>query len=93
MPEIEAFIARFGLKQSESFRLLEKADVNGEQARPVFHYMQNMLPGAFGNFIKWNFTKFLVDPSGIPISRYSPKTSPLAMEEDIVAALDAAVGR
>ncbi|KAG4133155.1 hypothetical protein ERO13_D08G078300v2 [Gossypium hirsutum] len=37
--------------------------------------------------IKWNFTKFLVDKDGNVLSRYSPTTTPLAIEGDIKKAL------
>jgi len=30
----------------------------------------------FGGRIKWNFTKFLIDPDGKPLKRFSPNTSP-----------------
>lgn len=28
------------------------------------------------SFIKWNYTKFLVDKEGNPVKRYSPNTEP-----------------
>ncbi|KUF82898.1 Glutathione peroxidase [Phytophthora nicotianae] len=60
-----------------------KHDVNGSNARPVFTYLKAKLPGTFGNYIKWNFTKFLVDRNGQPYKRYAPKDLPLSFEEDI----------
>ncbi|ETK97297.1 hypothetical protein L917_00114, partial [Phytophthora nicotianae] len=41
------------------------------------------LPGSFGDFVKWNFTKFLVDRNGQPYKRFAPKDRPLSFEEDI----------
>lgn len=35
------------------------------------------------NDIKWNFTKILVDRSGMPVNRYSPIESPDVIEKDI----------
>ncbi|MGE8390473.1 MAG: glutathione peroxidase, partial [Pseudomonas sp.] len=33
--------------------------------------------------IKWNFTKFLVDPASGKVVRYAPTTKPQALEADI----------
>ncbi|KAG3057634.1 hypothetical protein PC121_g14740, partial [Phytophthora cactorum] len=35
------------------------------------------------DFVKWNFTKFLVDRNGQPYKRFAPKDRPLSFEEDI----------
>lgn len=40
-----------------------------------------------GDSVKWNFTKFLIDAEGNPVSRHEPWKSPLEMEDDIVALL------
>ncbi|OWZ02959.1 Phospholipid hydroperoxide glutathione peroxidase, partial [Phytophthora megakarya] len=72
------------VKQYEvTFPLFEKHDVNGSNARPIFTYLKAKLPGTFGNYIKWNFTKFLVDRNGQPFKRYAPTDLPLSFEEDI----------
>ncbi len=39
------------------------------------------------NDIKWNFTKFLLDKSGMPVYRYSPIESPDVLEKDLAALL------
>jgi len=36
-----------------------------------------------GDEIKWNFTKFLIDPSGRVIQRYEPYEAPIDFEKDI----------
>ena len=33
--------------------------------------------------IKWNFTKFLVNKEGEPVSRYAPSTTPDKIQSDI----------
>lgn len=66
-----------------TFQLFEKGDVNGANAQPVFKYLKKKLGGFFGNGIKWNFTKFLVDRHGKPVKRFAPVTKPEAMEDDI----------
>ena len=72
--EIAAFCERnFGV----TFPLFSKIDVNGENADPLFVYLQKEKPGLLGSEkIKWNFTKFLVDAKGKVVERYAPNTEP-----------------
>ena len=42
----------------------------------VYTYLRGELPGA----IPWNFAKFLVDPDGKVVARFSPRTQPTATE-------------
>lgn len=62
-----------------TFQLSEKIKVNGENGHPVYTYLKSQLKGN----IKWNFTKFLVSPTGEPLRRYSPATKPETIEKDI----------
>ena len=66
-----------------TFPLTEKILVNGKDTHPIFNYLKDQLPGKLGKRIKWNFTKFLVTPEGIPFKRYAPTFKPASMEEDI----------
>lgn len=66
-----------------TFQLTEKILVNGKDTHPIFKYLKDQLPGKLGRRIKWNFTKFLVTPDGIPLKRYAPTFKPASMEEDI----------
>lgn len=78
--EIMAFVKKFNAK----FSFFEKNDVNGAHARPVFTYLKAKLPtSSFGSFVKWNFTKFLVDRNGQPFKRFSPYDLPTSFENDI----------
>ncbi len=64
--------------------MFAKIEVNGDGADPLYDYLKKEAPGALGTkAIKWNFTKFLVDPSGKVLKRYSPATKPAAIEKDI----------
>lgn len=65
------------------FLMMEKIDVNGEHAHPLYKYLKEQLPGLFGTRIKWNFTKFLIDKKGQPIKRYAPTTKPSKLKKDI----------
>ena len=57
---------------------------NGDETHPFYKALMNSLDnGVYGPGLKWNFAKFLCGPDGVPIKRYSPKTNPLAFEDDI----------
>ena len=66
-----------------TFPLLQKIDVNGSNAHPLFVWLRQECPGLFGTTIKWNFTKFLVDKQGRALSRFAPMTSPTSLREKI----------
>jgi glutathione peroxidase len=76
-------IVSFAKHYNAQFQLFEKADVNGARARPVFTFLKAKLPGTFGSFVKWNFTKFLVDRNGMPFKRFAPTDKPFSLEGDI----------
>ncbi|MFT4752998.1 MAG: glutathione peroxidase [Salibacteraceae bacterium] len=67
-----------------TFQLTKKIDVNGTHTDPVFKYLKGELGGFLGSRIKWNFTKFLIRPDGIPYKRYAPTTTPSKIEKDII---------
>jgi len=66
-----------------TFQLTEKIDVNGDGTHPIFGYLKNELGGFLTKKIKWNFTKFLISPEGIPYKRYAPTTRPEKIEKHI----------
>jgi len=71
-----------------TFPLFSKIKVNGEDAHPLFVYLKSRKKGVLGSEgIKWNFTKFLVDPSGTVVKRYGSRDAPAAIEPDIVPLL------
>ncbi|XP_019172588.1 PREDICTED: probable glutathione peroxidase 2 [Ipomoea nil] len=65
------------------FPIFEKIDVNGKNIAPLYQYLKSEKGGVFGDSIKWNFTKFLVNREGKVVERYGPSTSPLKFEKDI----------
>jgi glutathione peroxidase len=78
--EIQSFCQlNFGL----TFPVFSKIDVNGNNAHPLYQYLRSEKRGVFGNNIKWNFTKFLVDKEGNVIKRYAPTVKPMKIEKDI----------
>lgn len=66
-----------------TFPIFKKVDVNGDGAHPIFKYLKSELKGTFGNQVKWNFTKFLIDAEGNPVKRFGPTTKPEKIEKDI----------
>ncbi len=71
-----------------SFSMMEKIDVNGSGAHPLYQWLSAEAPGLLGSkAIKWNFTKFLVGKDGAVLKRYAPTDTPDSMSKDIEAAL------
>ncbi|XP_012474021.1 probable glutathione peroxidase 2 [Gossypium raimondii] len=65
------------------FPIFDKVEVNGKNAAPLYRFLKSEKGGYFGDAIKWNFTKFLVNKEGKVVERYAPTTSPLNIEKDI----------
>ena len=67
-----------------TFPLMEKVDVNGADASPLFDWMKGEAKGLMGSrSIKWNFTKFLIDREGRVVARYAPTDKPENIAGDI----------
>ncbi|MCW3787408.1 glutathione peroxidase [Plebeiibacterium sediminum] len=66
-----------------TFPMFSKIDVNGDNAHPIYKYLKSKLKGTFGDNIKWNFTKFLIDKNGNPVKRFAPITKPEKIEKYI----------
>src|SRR5690349_3196018 len=45
-----------------TFPMYSKVEVNGKDAHPLYQWLKTEKKGVLGGAIKWNFTKFLVDP-------------------------------
>ncbi|XVF48257.1 hypothetical protein PTKIN_Ptkin03bG0175500 [Pterospermum kingtungense] len=79
-PEIKQFACtRF----KAEFPIFDKVDVNGPNTAPVYQFLKSNSGGLFGDLIKWNFEKFLVEKNGNVVNRYPPTTSPSQIEKDI----------
>jgi glutathione peroxidase len=85
--EIGAFCQRnYGV----SFEMMEKVNVNGDDAHPLFKWLKTEATGVLGSeAIKWNFTKFLVGKDGRVLKRYASMDTPSKLAKDIEAALAA----
>lgn len=67
--------------------MFERVDVNGANTHPLFNYLKKEAGGVFGNNIKWNFTKFLIDRKGKVVRRFAPMTKPEKIESYIIELL------
>jgi len=91
--EREYAYKKFGIE----FPIMDKIEVNGKDAHPVYKLLREALPGslpsAFSPFgfplpgekgkIEWNYVKFLVDRDGKPIRRYTSTYDPIKAEDDL----------
>ncbi len=75
------------LNYDVSFPLMDKIDVNGENADPLWKYLKSEKSGLLGSRIKWNFTKFLVDRDGNVVERFGPAVKPEQLKSEIEALL------
>jgi len=75
------------LNYNVSFPVFGKIDVKGPQADPLYRHLTKEAPGLFGQSIKWNFTKFLIDRQGNIIKRFAPSVKPESLESAIVKLL------
>jgi len=76
------------LNYGVTFPLMEKIEVNGENAQ----FMDQMLSRVDAEYasnpdIKWNFTKFLIDRKGRVVARFEPVVTPEALDAEIDALL------
>jgi glutathione peroxidase len=81
--EIEEFCqVNFGV----TFPITEKVEVNGDQRHPLYAHLITTADasGTAGDVgagdVRWNFEKFLVDPAGAVVGRFSPLVTPEAPE-------------
>lgn len=88
-PGSAAEIAEFcSTNYQVTFPVLAKVEVNGDAAAPLWTFLKEARPGILGTTaIKWNFTKFLIAPTGEVLKRYGPQDTPESIDPDIAAVL------
>ena len=75
----DAEIAKFcEIRFHVRFPLFSKISVRGNEIHPLYAYLTSQ-PEVKG-LIQWNFTKFLVNPEGKVVARFSPRVKPDARE-------------
>lgn len=82
--EINSFCT---LNYQTTFPRFAKIKVNGKEADPLYDWLKSQASGSLGKRIEWNFAKFLINRDGQVVKRFSSKTDPLEMEEDLKALL------
>jgi glutathione peroxidase len=85
--EIGAFCkSKFGV----TFPMFSKISVKGADKAPLYQFLTDTKANPkTGGEIQWNFTKFLVDPSGKVLARFEPAVEPNSKE--VVSAIEAAL--
>lgn len=77
------------LNHGVTFPILEKVDVNGSDAHPLYEWMKSQKSGFLClKRVWWNFEKFLIDEKGQVINRFGSNSAPKSFEKDIEQALD-----
>lgn len=81
-PGTDAEIKEFAAARGATFDMFSKIEVNGANTHPLFVFLKAKQGGLLGNFIKWNFTKFVIDKNGVPVARFAPLDDPIPKVED-----------
>ena len=66
-----------------TFPILAKTDLNGNSRHPLYTYLLENAPKGQKMNIRWNYEKFLIEPKGKVIKRFSSSTPPKAIEKYI----------
>ncbi|XP_050680539.1 juvenile hormone epoxide hydrolase-like [Leptidea sinapis] len=82
-PGTSSDIIQFINEKEVKFDVFQKIEVNGENAHPLWKYLKQVQSGTFGDFVKWNFSKFIVDKNGVPVERFGPNVDPIDLEPEI----------
>ena len=69
-----------------TFPLFAKVHAKGPEIAPLYQTLTQATPSGISGPVKWNFTKFLVDPAGDVVARFEPNTEPLSPE--VIAAVE-----
>jgi phospholipid-hydroperoxide glutathione peroxidase len=85
--EVKAFAEAKGVDATKGFIMFSKIDVNGGNTHPLWTFLKDRKGGMLGNFIKWNFTKFVADKEGQPQVRFGPTDDPIPKVENEVVKL------
>ncbi|WP_397599714.1 glutathione peroxidase [Silvanigrella sp.] len=72
------------LTYNVTFPMFAKVEVNGNNAHPLYKYLKKNSKGFLGTeFVKWNFTKFLIGKNGEVLKRYAPTDTPDEIAKDL----------
>ena len=78
------------LNYGVSFPMMAKVHTKGPEQAPVYRALTTASDEQFRGEVRWNFTKFLVDPNGRVVARFDSGVEPL--DEQIITAVEALLG-
>lgn len=92
--EREFAFKKFGF----DFPVMDKIEVNGGGADPLYQFLKEAQPMSLPNstkfkrpgekgILEWNYVKFVVDKNGQCVKRFGPGFDPLEMERDVKSLL------
>ena len=90
--EIETFCRKnYGV----SFPMMAKIHTKGPEKAPIYRTLTEETSDDIRGEVKWNFTKFLVDPEGRIVRRFGSRVKPMSSEinEAVEAVLPVAISR
>lgn len=74
-----------------TFPLFAKVHAKGAEIAPLYKTLTQDTGAGIKGDVRWNFTKFLVDPKGDVVARFEPKVEPGSHE--LVAAVEKVLPR
>ncbi|MCA9656117.1 MAG: glutathione peroxidase [Myxococcales bacterium] len=81
--EIRSFVDE---RYSVEFEMFDKVHAKGSEIAPLYRTLTEQTGEGIAGEVKWNFTKFLVDPQGHVVARFDSAVDPTAPE--LVEALE-----
>ncbi|WAS98374.1 glutathione peroxidase [Nannocystis punicea] len=75
--QIKDFVAS---KFAVDFPMMNKVHAKGPEIAPIYKTLTEETPEGIRGEVKWNFTKFLIDPNGHVVARFESPVDPLAPE-------------
>ena len=75
------------LNYGVTFPMMAKVHTKGPDQAPIYRALTSESAETYRGEVKWNFTKFLVDPEGRVVARFEPSVEPL--DERITSSIEA----
>ncbi len=75
--QIQEFVTS---KYAVDFPMMNKVHAKGPEIAPLYKTLTQETPEGIKGEVKWNFTKFLVDPQGRVVARFESPADPLGPE-------------
>jgi len=79
-------------KYNVTFPMMAKVSVKGDDITPLYQFLTDKSAHPHtGGEIQWNFTKFLIGPDGLVITRFEPEITPDSPQ--VTSAIEKALAR